>query len=152
GATVRLTGNFTASAQAEFYVRYGNVPNRGLFDQVFPYPQSLRQDLLLTGTAGPYYILLLGREGGGAGLAFSLRADVLSLEVRSASPAAGSNRGRVTTTVTGSGFSPATHVSLTDSNGVRHDAAAVTFRDSNTLIVTFDLTGLPAGLADIRVE
>jgi len=149
---VRLIAEFAAAAEAELYVRFGAAPTRGEYDFTLADVADLRQQLLLTGTAGPYYILLHGREGAGSGAAFSLTAQPLTFAVNGVSPDHGSNVGRATATLTGSGFTPETGVRLTTSGGVSRPAVQVVVKDSNTLFATFDLTGLSPGAYDVTIE
>jgi RHS repeat-associated protein len=147
---VRLTANFTGTPRPELYVRYGDVPDPAHYDQVSANLNDLHPQVLLTGRAGTYYILLHGREGAGGGQPFTITAEGLNFRVTGISPNHGSNAGQATATVTGAGFSPGSAVSLVAGGTVR-PASQVLFKDSNTLFAAFDLTGLTAGAYDVRV-
>jgi hypothetical protein len=152
GQDVRITANFVASPEAEIFVRRGTTPDRSNFDQSSNLLNT-RQQLLLSGMqAGPYYILIHGREAAAGGKAFDLTAQPSTVELNDVSPRRGSNQGRVTLTLHGSGFSADAVVSLIGGDGTRRPATNVQFQDSGTLFATFDLTGLSPGDYVVRID
>jgi RHS repeat-associated protein/uncharacterized repeat protein (TIGR01451 family) len=150
---VFLTARFNLLQGVQVFVRYADVPNRSDFDQVASNLLQLNHEILLTGAAGPYFILLHGTTVD-AVRAFDLTATARTnvFEVRSVSPKRGSNVGQATTTLIGSGFSLDTSVSLIAGDGSLRTATQVTLKDGNTLFATFDLTGLAPGVYDVRID
>lgn len=139
--------------QAEMFVSFGAVPTRGSFDFcACVNRRSLRPEVLLSGAAGRYFILLRGRELPQGGSPFTLTSEAVQFEVRQVSPDFGSHVGQATATVTGSGFSPSTIVTLVAEDGTERQAGRVLFRGNNTLFATFDLTGLATGFYDVRAD
>jgi YD repeat-containing protein len=147
---VRLSANFTGTPRPEFYVRYGNSPDPAHYDQVSANLSDLHPQVLLAGRAGPYYVLLHGREGAGNGQPFDLTPIALIMALNGVSPNHGSSAGQTTVTVVGARFSPSSVVSLVAGNTERQ-ASRVLFKDSNTLFATFNLSGLASGAYDVRV-
>ncbi len=145
GGDVLFTAIFAAMNQAEFFVRYREMPTRSEFDFVANDPTQLMRQINLTSPqAGPYYVLVHGREGAGAGQPFDITPQNIEFAMFDVSPARGSNRGFVTVTLTGAGFTPDTTVALKRS-GVTTPAGQVVVRDNNTLYAVFDLRSLPVG-------
>ncbi|MFN0018520.1 MAG: RHS repeat-associated core domain-containing protein [Pirellulaceae bacterium] len=152
GGDVILTGNFAAMNEAEFFVRYQDVPTRSSFDFVASNLLELSRKITLASPqAGTYYILVHGREGAGAGTAYSLRADHIDYALASVAPSRGSNLGSITTTIRGTGFTPGSVVELLSQVGSVERTATVRFQDANTLYATFNLLGVTAGAYDVRV-
>src|SRR5581483_9389489 len=83
GTDVQVSASFQAANEAEVFVRFGAVPDRSTFDFAPNDPPAvLQRSLLLTGTAGPYYVLVHGREGAGAGTSFALSAQAVTFGLR----------------------------------------------------------------------
>ncbi len=95
-------------------------------------------------------MLVQGRERAGTSQNFTLTPQLAGFEIRSVSPAGGSNAGQTTITVTGSGFTAASTVSLV-SGGITRAATTVQYQSSNTLFATFNLTGLNPGAFGVEV-
>ena len=153
GTTVRVTAGVSVAGGAALLTRYQDVPDLSTYDE-YDLNANLRtqQVVLANNQAGTYYIVLQGQENAAGGQPFTLTAQELSLAVLGATPSTGGNGGDTTVTVQGAEFSPATAVSLVDQDGTKHPAAAVFYKDSSTLFATFDLTGLPTGPYDVRVD
>jgi RHS repeat-associated protein len=151
GADVTISASFAAATEAEFYLRYGLLPDRSTFDQMAPDLTNLQPQLTIANAqGGNYYILLHGREGAGGGQPFTIRADDSPFGVFSIDPTTGSNQGQATIDLTGARFSRHTVVSLVNSSGTALAASAVLFIDSAHLSATFDLTGLAQGSYQVR--
>src|SRR5438309_12067970 len=71
GRAVRITASFNATAAAEMFVRYQDVPDAATYDQ-YAFNLNLRtQQVLLTNTqAGTYYIVLHGEQNSAGGQPF----------------------------------------------------------------------------------
>ena len=89
-----------------------------------------------------------GRENAGAGQTFSLVANGAGFDLTGTSVAGGPAVGKVTTTLSGTQFTPATTFTLV-SGGTTRAATATYFTDTRTVSATFDLTGLALGSYDI---
>ncbi|MDB5390623.1 MAG: repeat-associated core domain protein, partial [Planctomycetaceae bacterium] len=153
GADIVLDASFAVSLEADVLVGFGRVPTSGNFDySASDLTQLNRQIVISNPQAGPYYIVILGREGAPTPQSFTLNARFAGFEVRNIGPNHGSNIGQATITVKGSGFTPDSVVQLIAPNTLTRTALSVSYRDSNTLFATFDLTGLPASVGyDVRV-
>lgn len=140
-----ISTNVGDSRAADFYLGYASVPGSSASIASWANQTALQGQLIIPDTlAGAYYLLVVGREGAATPQSFSVTPRLAGFEIRELSPNHGSNAGQATVTVTGSGFTPATTVSLV-SGGTTRNAAAVRYQDSSTLFATFDLTGLVAG-------
>lgn len=150
GATPTFTFTGAVAGEAEIYESLGEVPTRADFDESAFALGSIVQRVAGEATAAAtYFILLHGRENSGAGQTFTLVADGIGFDLAATSIAGGANIGRVTTTLTGSQFSPATTFTLVPAVGASRAATAVYFPDSQSADATFDLTGLAAGAYSI---
>jgi RHS repeat-associated protein len=153
GRAVRVSAGFSVAAGAEMFVGYQEVPNADTYDEYAFNPSVNTQQILLTDTqAGTYYIVLQGEDGAGAGQAFTLTAQELSVAILGVSPSQGGNAGPTTVTIQGSELTPGTSVSLVDSGGSTLEAESVFFQNSSTLSATVDLTGLSVGRYDVRIN
>lgn len=152
GKDVQLAADFPATYEAEFFVRSGKAPTRTTFDQASPNLTQLAPRLLIAASSDPIYVLLHGREGAGLGMEYTLLARTDVFEVSAMNPPRGSNAGIVTATLSGAGFSPQTVVTLVNSNGDTRAARQVIYKGGDQLFAKFDLTGLPVGVYDLRIE
>jgi RHS repeat-associated protein len=151
GSNVQLEATFGVADESELLVRYGTLPTASSFDESNTADlNALQPQLVLpSGQGGTYYILLDGRDGAGAGESFTLLASMIPFEVSSFSTASGNNTGPVSMTITGSGFTDNTTVSLLD-GGTTIVAESTTLINANQLNVTFDLTGQAAGNYSVK--
>ena len=146
GQTPTFTFTGAVAGEAEIYESLGEVPTRASFDEsTFTAGSTVQRVAGEATAAATYYVLVHGRESAGAGQNFSLLASGIGFDLASTSVAHGANIGQVTTTLTGSQFSPATTFTLVPSSGPSKQATAVYFHDSQSADATFDLTGLAAG-------
>ena len=76
----------------------------------------------------------------------------LGFEIVGVSPAVAAASSSTNVTISGSHFTPDTTVSLVSQSGVATAAAAVNFGNSNTLVATFDLTGVAPGLYNVEIS
>lgn len=150
GRDILVTVEFPVAFAAEFYARYGALPQRDQFDARAADPGARKQALvLLSAQSAPVGIWLHGSAVAASGQNYTLRAELLGFRLLSVSPNHGSNAGQVTLAVQGSGFSGATTVSLTKAGGPTRAASSVSFVDPNHLNAAFNLAGLAAGLYDL---
>lgn len=146
-----LSADFGALREAQLFVRYNALPDdAGSFAGVVNATSLQSQVTIPNPQAGAYYVLLQGLEAAAAPQSFTLTPRLATFEVRSLTPNHGSNTGQATFTITGSGFTANSTVSLVSGGAVRA-AKSVYFKDSTTLSATFDLTGLNAGSFDVKV-
>ncbi len=152
GGTPSFTLVTAAAGGSELYLRQLDVPDRANFDESAFDPASTTQRILDTGAAATtHFILIHGRENAGLGTSFTLTAEALGFGPVSTDHNTGAPLGRVTTTIHGSLFSPATTYSLvTPGTGALVPAVQTIFQDPNTVFATFDLTGLPLGNYGVR--
>ena len=149
---VSLSALFQVARQAEVFVRRGALPTRSIYDATASNLLELERELLVESPQpGPLYVLVHGREGAGAGVAFTLTAEHVLFDLRSVSPAQGTNGGAATVTLHGSGFSSSGVVTLLNDAGQTVRTATITPDSANRLYATFDLTGLPVGQYDVRL-
>jgi hypothetical protein len=134
GRDLLLTADFPVAYAAEFYARYGALPQRDQYDARAADPAARKQALvLLSAQSAPVGIWLHGSAAAAGGQNYTLRAELLGFRVLSISPNYGSNVGQVTLAIQGSGFSGATTVSLAKAGGPgRRAASALWIRTTST--------------------
>lgn len=151
GNDVVVTATFQSPDQADFLARFDRVPLGDRFDERYPTPGDLVQELPLGGDrAGTYYLALRGRTAAGNGKTVTLLATAPSLSVTSVSPDHGSNKGSATATIRGTGFEQGVGVSLVKGN--RFVDGDVTVTGRTELTARFDLKGLPTDNYDVRAS
>ena len=142
----------------ELYVRYGDMPSRTRFDYAFPNAFSPDQQIVVRSTRkGTYYILVYGDDvptgrDKPATNPYTIEARLVGFSLLGVKPDHGSNRGKVTLTLTGSKFTYDTEAYLIGSDGIRRPASRIWWKNSNTLWATFDLRGLKPGRYDVVLE
>lgn len=153
GGDVVVAASFLNSLQAEFFVKQGDLPTRSSFDFVASDLTDLNRKITIPSPlAGPYYVLLHGREGATGGVGLNLLASNVAFDLQTVSPAKGSNQGIATTVLNGAGFTADTVVELL--NGMGNAVATATTRviSQNRLFATFNLVGVPAGTYAVRAS
>ena len=142
---VQIAADFTVASEAEFYLRYGALPDRSNFDQEGNVTDLHQQLALLNPQGGAYYILLHGREGAAAGMGFTIKADAVPLQITNVTPVSTGNTGQATLTISGTHFSSQSVVSLQAADGSLCFPITSHLQDPTTLVATFDLTGVAQG-------
>src|SRR5262249_37290120 len=118
-----------ASRSADFYLGYASLPSSADSVASWANQTSVLGQLVIPGTqAGAYYLLVVGREGASLPQSFTVTPRLADFEIRELSPTHGSNAGQTTVTITGSGFAPASVVTLV-SSGTTRNASSVRFQD-----------------------
>ncbi len=146
---VELTG--AAEVSQELFVKHGDAPTPYSFDARGIRPHSPDQVAGINRTQpGTHYVLVRGTEVP-ASSTFTLTASVVDFDIRQISPTQGSNKGQVTISLIGTAIEPGATVRMTDSDGTNHDTIRIYYDHNGLLSATFDLTGLPTGLADIVI-
>ena len=147
----------------ELYVRHMGMPNSIAYDGAFEghlwSDQTARVPLTQAGT---YYILVRsagwqdaarelapGAEAVTSGI--TLTARLLPFSIREVAPDTGGDSRYVTLEVKGARFSPSAIVKLVRPQIAEYEAVTYQVVDATRIICTFDLTGAPHGLYDVKV-
>ena len=141
-------------ANLELYGSVGSPPSRSLYDS-YDNGQTgaAHQSLVFPATPEPQtYYFLVYQEGGTPSVPFTLLAGDPGFHLDRVSPSAVSNSGTVTLFLIGSGFSPATRVTLIPPAGNSIAASSVQTPSSVRLYSSFHLSNAPAGLYDVRID
>ena len=148
---LKVTLDGANGAVNELYVKFGDVPSRQSFDVRGARPGLADQSVSLANIwGGDYFVMVYGADLPGPE-DYTITAFLAGFAIDTVNPATGSNTGQVTVLVDGSQFDANSDVRLIDSNDQAAVPLAVKFIDTGRLAATFDLTGLPTGLSDIRV-
>ena len=135
----------------ELYLKRGDVPTRQSFDARGVSPGQADQFVSVSSPGGGDYYVMVHGAVVPAGQTFTLTASLPGFSVDSVTPDQGSNTGQVTISIVGARFEANSQPRLVDSVGIPLDPIAAYFIDSGHLFATFDLTGMPTGLADVQV-
>lgn len=105
----------------------------------------------MIGRPGTWYLGVRGRpENADSEAGFTITATQASFGFSKLAPNSGSNKGKITSQIEGTGFTLDTSVALVDPDGIER-AGKTTFVDTNLLYVEFDLFALEIGDYSIRV-
>ncbi len=154
GADVTLSAMYAVASQAELYVRFGALPDRTTFDlSTLGDLANTSPTLTLSSTlGGDYYILVHGLTAAGAGQSFTLTATLSQFALIDFTPKISLNHPNETINVMGTGFTPATTLSLIAASGTVYRPTSVSFLNSGGLTATFDLSVVPFGSYTVRAE
>ena len=146
GQDVELDGALTAANEAAIFARRLSVPTSSAFDESGGDPATMHPSLLLPGSqGGTYYILIQGQPGARGGVPFTLRAMAAPLRIEGFTSEPAATSGLTSLDLSGAGFNAKTTVRLRDGAGNLYQAASVKDVTSSQLVATFDLTQVPAG-------
>ena len=146
---VTLDGD-SATSDNELYVRFGDIPRRSLFDFTGANPFLPDQEIVVPLTrGGTYYVLAFGGSVSGSP-GYTITAEVLAFSVRAVEPERVGNAGPVTLMIEGAQYTQDTVFQLIGPAGVVIDASGLFMTESSAAFATFDLTGQPVGLYDVR--
>ena len=110
------------------------LPTTSVYDEYAYTLNQTNQQILLTGTqGGVYYILLNGMAAAAGGITFTFATLEPPFGIRGVSPGEGGNVGQTTITVLGEQLSRATRVSLVGPGGTSDPALAVDYQNGDTL-------------------
>lgn len=153
GRDVTLDAQFASTPGADLSIRYGALPDAMTFDDASR-GGLLHPKLLLTNPQGGTYYLALRARADASGLVpFTLQATNSTYEITHISPLKGSNLGQpAIVELKGSQLTSQTMVQLRMAGGESRPALAVNFIDSNHIVATFDLKGLPVGGYQVVAE
>jgi hypothetical protein len=136
----------------EFYLRFGDVPGRSVFDIGYSDPGAGNQELLVPFLLeGTYYLLIYGNTLNGNLQNISLHASIMDFVILAVEENSGGNTGQVTLKMTGSKFSQDMQVYLNIGQNKVY-ATSVFFENTTRAYPTFDLTGLELGLYNIAAS
>ena len=146
GQDVEIDGALVAANEAAIFARRLSVPTPSAFDESGGDPATMQPSLLLPGSqGGTYYILIQGQPGAGGGVPFTLRAVAAPLRIEGFTSEPAATSGLTSLDLSGAGFNAQTTVRLRDGAGKLYQAASVKDVTSSQLVATFDLTQVPAG-------
>jgi hypothetical protein len=151
GQTIRLSLDAVSTgASHELFVRFGQMPSRGVFDLAYdePFAPDQTLDIPITQT-GTYYVLAYSAQQVGSPNVTVL-ARALPFLIQSVQPATAGNSGQVTLKIRGALFSADTQFQVLISPTMVLPASRVLFKNSTTVYATFDLTGIAAATYDLR--
>lgn len=133
----------------EFYIRYGEMPDRVEYDFSHENPFQGNQEIVIPeAIAGTYYLMVYGSTRTGTSQLVELFAKVLNFEIRSVNARKGGNTGRVTIQINGSKFTESMDLMLRR-GAVSLQADTLLFVNSTKIFATFDLDGAELGLYDL---
>jgi hypothetical protein len=138
-------------ASNEIYVSFGKIPSPFNFDYKFDKVNSADQELLVDASkAGTYFVLVKTTSKLPSPQNISLYAKSIPFSIISTHPSK-VGQGKVTTRISGGGFSPETRFQLIDAmNNVVTMASVQTFRNSLDVDVLWDLSDAKLGTYSIR--
>ncbi len=141
-----------ASSQNEIFVRYGAAPTVAVYDAAYEggLAAELRAVIPLT-EPGVYYILTRGFSEPADNTPVTLLAKLLPLAISSVNTDVGGDSKYVTTTIRGARFHPNAIIKLVRPGFAEYEPAVYEVIDGTKIIATFDLTGAPHGLYDLKV-
>lgn len=146
-----FTANGGSDATNELYVRYGEPPTREAFDyRAIAAATTSMQIPVAADRTGDYYVLFYAAHAPSSESCYVL-VRLASFGISQITPNRGSNLGQVTVRVTGAGFDAGTTATLVDSAGQTVVPVTTIVNNSQSLQVTFDLAGRPAGWANLQV-
>ncbi|MCB0170919.1 MAG: Ig-like domain-containing protein, partial [Anaerolineae bacterium] len=137
------------TAATDLFVSYGRVPSRQDFD-FGGEPLQADQEIVVPSTRAGSYFIVVGNSGG-SGNTFTLATELLDFELLEAGPAQGGKDGRVTLQLGGAALGPNVKAALDDGT-TRVEAVAIYWFSPSEVYATFDLTDVPLGNYDIRLE
>jgi parallel beta-helix repeat protein len=141
---IRMEGD-SLNGSNEFYIRYGDVPDRVKFDFAHENPFQGEQEIVIPeADAGTYYLMAYGSSRIATDQSVMLLAKVLHFEIRSVAAKKGGNTGSVTVQVNGSKLTENMKVMLTRGS-TSIVAEAIHVVNSARVYATFNLQGAPLG-------
>jgi large repetitive protein len=153
GQTLRVQIETDAEGAAnELFLRHEGVPTGVEFDAAYEGPLRANQTVVIPSTEpGTYYLLVRGHSQPADNTPVTLFAEVLPLSIFDVTPDAGGDSRWVTTTLVGAQFHEEAIIKLVRPGIAEYEPANYKVIDSTKIIATFDLTGAPHGLYDVKV-
>lgn len=137
----------------ELYLRRGYLPSRQRYDAQSGEWEAADVSLSIADSVSDvYYLLVYSRVIPEPSTAYNLTTSTADLAVTSASPEQGGTAGDVTLVIQGHAFPEDASSRLIVTGGMEIVPASETRLDSTRLVAIYDLSGAPAGPADVRVQ
>ena len=153
GQDVEVDGNFGAAQAGRIFASHLSIPTPSTFDEADSNGAGLHQSLVLPGSqGGTYYILVQGLPGAGMGQTFTLLAGTAPLQIQGFTTGPATTPGLTSLNLTGAGFTAQTRVQLVDASGATYAPASVSVLGSGQLFAAFDLTRVPAGTYFVQAQ
>ncbi|MFH1842063.1 MAG: CARDB domain-containing protein [bacterium] len=136
----------------EIFVRHDAVPTSAAFDATYEGPLGSDLSALVPSTEpGAYYLLVRNFSAPPQGTDITLLAELLPLAITNVHTDAGGDSRHVTTTIRGAQFHPDAILKLVRPGIAEYEPLDWQVVDSSKIIATFDFTGAPHGLYDLKV-
>jgi len=136
----------------EIYLRHGAVPTSANFDATYNGPLASDLTAIVPSTQpGIYYLLVRNFNAPASGVEIQLLAQLLPLVITDVHTDVGGDSRYVTTTILGAQFSDDAIVKLVRPGIAEYEPLVWDVIDSSKIIATFDFTGAPHGLYDLKV-
>ena len=140
----------STSDQNEVYLEYGAPPTRSDYQYRFSTPASANQQVLVPSPdPGSWYILVYSNYVP-APSTFTLTAATGNMFLLSGTPTNSGNSMPTIMTLTGSGFTSTTQVSMVTGNGTAYPATELTVVSPTQLIATFAAGTVPVGTYTVQ--
>jgi subtilase family serine protease len=138
GETVRVSVDGADGTTNEVYLRFGQMPSRGLADFSGAVPYEADQVAIIPDTRdGTYYVQIFGAQGSGA---YSIRADVLPFSITQSHPTVAGRDGTITLEIDGARFNPQTQFELAFADGTIVTADRLRIVNGAKAFATFGFT------------
>jgi hypothetical protein len=135
-----------AAGSVQLFVGGGYVPTSQHYDyQQMEFDSTTASVVIPAGSAQTYYLTAYPQSLAATPTAYTLTATTVSFSLTSVSPSSAPARGSATLTFAGGGFTAHTAFRLVGSTGTVYGPTATYLFDSDTAVLTFDLTHIPAG-------
>ena len=142
----------SAAGAAELYLGRGYLPTLQHYDARSTEWESRSATVAAVNTLPETYYLLAYASALPGATGFAVQARVLEFGLISVSPTAVGNDGPATVHLRGGQLRADMLYTLVAGNGTEYAATTVRWEDSTSVYATFNLTGAPAGLYDVRVS
>ncbi|KPJ75957.1 MAG: hypothetical protein AMJ54_13385, partial [Deltaproteobacteria bacterium SG8_13] len=151
--TLRITLRAADDQSAnEIFVRHDAVPTSAAFDATYEGPLGSDLSALVPSTEpGTYYLLVRNFSAPPEGTDITLLAELLPLAITGVHTDVGGDSRHVTTTIRGAQFHPDAILKLVRPGIAEYEPLDWQVVDSSKIIATFDFTGAPHGLYDLKV-
>ncbi len=154
GETLYVTlDSDSTDAANEMYLRFGEVPTRGVYDFKFGASFAPDQYILAPVTeAGTYYLLLYGADVPTDSADYTILAEVIDFSAVDETYGVGGTAGNLTIEIHGAKFDRTVTATLSDGEGFQLPAAMLWRTGPSLFYATFDLTQATAGLYDVVIS
>ena len=153
GKDVRISLDLTGEdGLTELYLGQGYLPSLTQFDARQMEKNAADTSLILSDTtANTYYVMVYARAMPSGIASFRLQASEVDFSINKVIPNTVGNAGQATVEIVSAKMRRGTRLSVV-ANGQRREAVRTRIFTSGKTYATFDLTGFPAGPADIEAD